>query len=50
MTVVTGSLDIQMPNATESNTYTAGESFDVEANSSFNVNVNVETAYLCIYG
>ena len=50
MTVITGALEIQMPNASESNTYNAGESFDVDADSSFNVSVKTETAYLCVYG
>ena len=50
MTVITGALEIQMPDATESTTYGAGESFEVDADSSFNVTVKSETAYLCIYG
>jgi len=50
MTVITGALEIQMPNETESKTYSAGESFNVDADSSFNVVVKVETSYLCVYG
>ncbi len=50
MTVITGALEIQMPDATSSTTYNAGESFDVGADSSFNVTVKTETAYLCVYG
>ena len=50
MTVITGALEIQMPDASESTTYGPGESFDVAADSSFNVTVKNETAYLCVYG
>ena len=50
MTVVTGALEITMPNESASTTYNAGESFDVGADSSFDVVVKTETAYLCVYG
>lgn len=50
MVVVSGSLTIKLAGESSETTYTTGESFDVAANSSFDVTVNVETAYLCIYG
>lgn len=50
MTVVSGALIIKLPEETDFTTYTAGESFDVPANSAFDVKVEVETAYLCLYG
>ena len=50
MTVITGALEITFKDATESQIFTAGESFDVAANSSFDVVVRQETAYLCTYG
>ena len=50
MVVVSGSLTIKLAGDSSETTYTAGESFDVDANSSFDVKVSVETAYLCIYG
>lgn len=50
MTVVSGAMEIQFAGSDETQTFNAGESFDVEANSSFNVSVTVETAYLCLYG
>lgn len=50
MTIVSGALTILLANSKESQTYIAGESFDVDANSSFDVSVAVETAYLCLYG
>ncbi len=50
MTVVSGSLGIQLKGETEEVTYTAGQSFDVAENSEFNVNVAADCAYLCEYG
>ncbi len=50
MIVITGALEITFKDAAESQTFKAGESFDVEANSSFDVVVKQETAYLCTYG
>lgn len=50
MVVVSGSLTIKLAGDTSETTFNAGESFDVEANSSFDVKVSTETAYLCLYG
>ena len=50
MTVVSGALTIQLSDDADELTYQAGESFNVAANSSFNVKVAVDTAYLCVYG
>ena len=49
MTVVSGGLTIKLAGATEWQTFNAGETFEVEANSSFDVQVKVQTAYLCLY-
>lgn len=49
MTVVSGALTIQLPGATEWQVFQAGSSFKVDANTSFGVKVEVETAYLCTY-
>ena len=49
MTVVSGRLTVKLLDATEWVTYPAGEAFEVEANSSFDVKVVVQTAYLCLY-
>lgn len=49
MTVVSGKLTIKLADSTEWKTYNAGETFTVEANSSFDVKVVVQTAYLCLY-
>lgn len=50
MSVITGQLIIKLDGESESKTYKAGESFEVEANSAFNVSVAVDCAYLCEYG
>ena len=50
MTVVSGALTIKLPGEDSFTTYNAGESFDVDANCAFDVKVEAETAYLCLYG
>ncbi|MCW8924562.1 MAG: pyrimidine/purine nucleoside phosphorylase [Gammaproteobacteria bacterium] len=50
MTIVSGALTIKLAGENEFTTYRAGESFEVEANSTFDVKVETETAYLCLYG
>ncbi|MBL4712054.1 MAG: pyrimidine/purine nucleoside phosphorylase [Gammaproteobacteria bacterium] len=50
MTVISGSLIIKLKDADDSITYHAGDSFNVIANSSFDVSVPVTSAYLCEYG
>jgi purine/pyrimidine-nucleoside phosphorylase len=50
MTVVSGSMAVTLPGETAEQTFHAGESFEVVANSSFDVSVTVDTAYLCLYG
>lgn len=49
MTVVSGNLVIKFADTLEWKTFNAGETFEVEANSSFDVKVSVQTAYLCLY-
>ena len=50
MSVISGALTIQLSDDAPEVTYQTGESFEVDANSSFNVKVAVDTAYLCLYG
>ena len=50
MSVISGQLIIQLDTESEIKTFNAGESFDVDANSSFNVSVPADCAYLCEYG
>ena len=50
ITVVSGCLKIRLSEGADEIAYEAGESFEVEANSAFDVNVESQTAYLCLYG
>lgn len=50
MTVVSGAMHIKLSGQDDFTTYSAGESFDVAANSAFDVKIDGETAYLCLYG
>ena len=50
MTVISGALSIRRPDDKNEITFSAGESFDVAKNSAFDVRVETETAYLCLYG
>ena len=50
MTVISGSLTIKLAGEDTSTRYSTGESFEVPKDSSFDVTVNEETAYLCLYG
>ncbi|EEX64749.1 DUF1255 domain-containing protein [Vibrio metoecus] len=47
MTVVKGALTIKRAGEENWTTFTAGEAFDVAGNSSFDLQVEVATAYLC---
>ena len=49
MTVIQGTLEIQLPNETEWKIYKKGESFHVIGDSAFLVKVAVQTSYLCEY-
>ncbi|WP_111707261.1 pyrimidine/purine nucleoside phosphorylase [Lutibacter citreus] len=49
MTVIEGELIAQLPNTTDWKSFKAGESFEVEANSSFKVKSVGQTSYLCTY-
>ena len=49
MIIVTGSLTIKRPEDAEWVTFSAGESFNVPADVSFEVNVEGPTAYICRY-
>lgn len=49
MTVVSGKLTVKLPDNDTWQTFTAGEAFEVAANSKFQLKVAVDTAYLCTY-
>jgi len=50
MTVVNGALNVKLPGRSDWQLFTTGESFIVSANETFDLQVSVETAYLCSYG
>ncbi|OUS25551.1 hypothetical protein A9Q99_21065 [Gammaproteobacteria bacterium 45_16_T64] len=50
MTVVSGELIVKLPDTEEWKSFTDGDAFIVEANKSFDLKVNAQTAYLCVYG
>ncbi|MFT7491828.1 MAG: hypothetical protein ACI80S_001426 [Pseudohongiellaceae bacterium] len=50
MSVTNGALTVLLPDSHEWHTFNTGEHFEVEANQKFQVKVEVETAYLCVYG
>ncbi|WP_020404951.1 pyrimidine/purine nucleoside phosphorylase [Hahella ganghwensis] len=49
MTVVSGELTARLPQQEEWQSFTPGQSFEVPANSKFQLKVSVDTAYLCTY-
>ncbi|MCP5326281.1 MAG: pyrimidine/purine nucleoside phosphorylase [Oceanospirillaceae bacterium] len=49
MTVVSGALTVKLPGSDAWVTFTQGQSFEVPANAKFQLQVAVETAYLCTY-
>ena len=49
MEITSGELDVKLPDATESIAIKGGESFNVPANSKFQVNVKTVTDYCCSY-
>ncbi|SDH18634.1 hypothetical protein SAMN04488136_11047 [Vibrio xiamenensis] len=49
MTVVKGALTVKLPGSEEWQTFSAGQSFNVPGDSSFDLQVDVATAYLCEY-
>ena len=49
MTVISGAITAKLPGSTEWHTYNAGDNFVVEANQSFSVKIDIETAYMCTY-
>lgn len=49
MTVTSGSLTVKLPGSDAWETFKGGETFIVEANQKFQVKVDVESSYLCLY-
>ncbi|AGF76874.1 hypothetical protein UWK_00289 [Desulfocapsa sulfexigens DSM 10523] len=49
MSVVSGSMDIKLPETDTWQTFTAGESFEVAKDVKFGVRITQETSYICLY-
>ena len=49
MTITSGQMQAKLPGKDDWQTYSAGETFRVEANQSFDVKMSTDIAYLCIY-
>lgn len=49
MTVVSGELIVKLPGSDDWHNFTTGDTFTVEANTSFDLRVPVATGYLCKY-
>lgn len=49
MTVISGALTVLLPGAAGWQTFSRGQQFEVPANSKFQLQVAVDTAYLCTY-
>ncbi|MBT7674312.1 MAG: pyrimidine/purine nucleoside phosphorylase [Oceanospirillaceae bacterium] len=49
MTIIDGELEVKLPGTQSWHTFTNGDQFEVEANSSFDVKVILQTAYHCTY-
>lgn len=50
VTIISGAMSIKLAGETGTRTFRSGESFNVPANSSFDVCIESDTAYLCLYG
>lgn len=49
MSVISGALNVMLPEATEWKEYKAGETFIVAADKKFQLKVSQQSAYLCRY-
>lgn len=49
VTVVSGALIVKLPDAGDWRTFNQGDTFIVEANRKFRLQVKTDTAYLCTY-
>ncbi|WP_121809832.1 pyrimidine/purine nucleoside phosphorylase [Mucilaginibacter kameinonensis] len=49
MTVIEGSLEAQLPGQNQWQTFIGGQTFEIEANTSFKVKTEVQSSYLCTY-
>ncbi len=49
MNVISGELEVLLPDQDQWQIYTDGDSFEVAAGKTFELKVNIQTAYFCTY-
>jgi uncharacterized protein YaiE (UPF0345 family) len=49
MTIIEGQMEALLPGEQDWQTFTGGQSFEIEANTSFKVKTTVQSSYLCKY-
>ena len=49
MTVTSGRMQVKLPSKNDWQNYSAGETFRIESNQSFDIKMDSDTAYLCVY-
>jgi uncharacterized protein YaiE (UPF0345 family) len=49
MTLISGEMSVKLPGETDYKTIAINETFIVEANEKFEVDIACETSYLCVY-
>lgn len=49
MTITSGKMDVKLPGSNEWKTFKKHETFIVEANQKFQVKMEEDTSYLCLY-
>ena len=49
MTVTSGQMQVKLPGSDEWQIFHSGDTFRVEANQSFDVQMTTDVAYLCVY-
>ncbi|MFC3680901.1 pyrimidine/purine nucleoside phosphorylase [Bacterioplanoides pacificum] len=49
MTVVSGSMSVKLPGSDTFQTFTQGQSFNLDANVKFQVSISADTVYFCTY-
>jgi uncharacterized protein YaiE (UPF0345 family) len=49
MNIITGSMTVKQPGQSDWKTYNPGDSFKVEKNQKFQLKLNEDSSYLCLY-
>lgn len=49
MTITSGEMAVKLPDENDWKTFKIGDTFQVEANTAFDVKIEQDTSYLCVY-